>query len=49
MKRQGLEEDFVKLEGSWGGRSEHLPCGGIGRIKDAQAVPVGISHGKKFI
>lgn len=28
MKKEGLEEDLVKLEGNWGGRSEHLPSGG---------------------
>ena len=29
MKKEGLEEDFVKLEDNWGGSSEHFPCGGI--------------------
>jgi len=28
MKKEGLEEDFIKLEDAWGGRIEHLPCGG---------------------
>lgn len=27
VEKEGLEEDLLKLEGNWGGRSEHLPSG----------------------
>lgn len=28
VEKEGLEEDLLKLEGNWGGRSERLPSGG---------------------
>lgn len=28
VEKEGLEEYLLKLEGSWGGRNEHLPSDG---------------------